>query len=552
MEWRDEILADLPNLPDDESKSLRAEILDELGDHLQCAMNRELLKNNDPQTAKKNVIERFGDVRRIAWQMWYEAMKGKIMSQRLMLGMTAFMFLCCLGMAAATLAFYSQAQSLQDLAATQRKEAMANQQRAIEAEKLARQAAEASVEASRLLQTQLASTPKSMDWNPFKVQLVAEDGTPAPAGFKVRLSGKLYSETEDDGLQKVSSNDGIIDFGSIRPGTYELDRVQSPWGEFVNLSKGSFFKILPGTNTTRKIICPSGPRPKKSVAFKLNWPKQVPDAIDTDGSLGKLVAFARASVPARTVGKNSWSCAQTKTLAFTPNGQVFDVGFISSAQMRSYDRTRTNGPLTGYLTIHKELVGGITTFDGSQLSLSSIVLAVFDSQIFQDAERLRIVGGNPSLTTRIAEYIKGGKLSNGPYGSNDIVSSAFNLPEKTGIEPLPNGDQNSVSLNISDATINSAKRHIFILTHTGDSRSGSSSLERSLLANFYDRDLDRDQKLTHNEYWGDTKEGRASSWSPKDEEFPLAADAVIPSYKKWATERRTNLMRNRNSNQRGR
>ena len=46
MDFRDTLSALLPPPRDDEPASLRQDILDELGDHLACAYNRELLRGS--------------------------------------------------------------------------------------------------------------------------------------------------------------------------------------------------------------------------------------------------------------------------------------------------------------------------------------------------------------------------------------------------------------------------------------------------------------------------------------------------------------------------
>ena len=51
----------LPTPRDDEPRSLRENLMDEVRDHLQSAYLGELLKTPDPVQAKKNVLARFGN-----------------------------------------------------------------------------------------------------------------------------------------------------------------------------------------------------------------------------------------------------------------------------------------------------------------------------------------------------------------------------------------------------------------------------------------------------------------------------------------------------------
>ncbi|HAW26628.1 MAG TPA: hypothetical protein DCY03_00705, partial [Planctomycetaceae bacterium] len=91
MNWPELSIEDFPPRRDDEPSSLRQDIIDELSDHFACALNRELLKNPDEQIAKQRVIQNFGDPIKIARQLWLDAMKEKIMSQRIMTGISVLM-----------------------------------------------------------------------------------------------------------------------------------------------------------------------------------------------------------------------------------------------------------------------------------------------------------------------------------------------------------------------------------------------------------------------------------------------------------------------------
>lgn len=77
-----DVVADLPAPMDDEPASVRQDIADELADHLACAYRRELLKTADDRTAQQRVLDRFGNPQRIAYQLWFQALWGRIMLQR--------------------------------------------------------------------------------------------------------------------------------------------------------------------------------------------------------------------------------------------------------------------------------------------------------------------------------------------------------------------------------------------------------------------------------------------------------------------------------------
>lgn len=78
----DDVLAGLPAPLDDEPPSVRQDIADELADHLACAYRRELLKTADEDAAQQRVLDRFGNPQRIAYQLWFQALWGRIMLSR--------------------------------------------------------------------------------------------------------------------------------------------------------------------------------------------------------------------------------------------------------------------------------------------------------------------------------------------------------------------------------------------------------------------------------------------------------------------------------------
>src|ERR687885_180908 len=85
MDYRDALSAELPPPRDDEPNGLRQDILDELADHLACAYNRELLRGADAVEARRRALQRFGDPAVVARRLWLDAMRGKIMAQRVLI-----------------------------------------------------------------------------------------------------------------------------------------------------------------------------------------------------------------------------------------------------------------------------------------------------------------------------------------------------------------------------------------------------------------------------------------------------------------------------------
>src|SRR5271168_2044883 len=95
----DALSAELPPPRDDEPAALRQDILDELADHLGCAYHRELLRGANSVEARRRVMERFGDPAAVARRLWFDAMRGKIMAQRVMIATCLVVTLASLSLA---------------------------------------------------------------------------------------------------------------------------------------------------------------------------------------------------------------------------------------------------------------------------------------------------------------------------------------------------------------------------------------------------------------------------------------------------------------------
>jgi len=198
MDWHDSAAKSKPPPNSDEPASLRRDIADELGDHLGCAFARERQRTGDDETARRAVLDRFGDPRKIARRLWLDAMKEVIMNQRTLL--TTCIILAAACVATATFSFLSLRQTQQANEALQK----ANVAVLGKLEDLSRQA-----------QT-------NSPWAHFKVHVRrgTEDGPPVE-GIEVSLSGKAYSENQETLTSKTGSN-GWCRFGPVRAGKYVL------------------------------------------------------------------------------------------------------------------------------------------------------------------------------------------------------------------------------------------------------------------------------------------------------------------------------------------
>jgi hypothetical protein len=82
FDW-DSLLSDLPPPRADEPPTLRQSIAEELTDHLLSAFRRERVLSTDDATAWQRVLAEFGNPQRVAFELWWQAMKGRIVGQRI-------------------------------------------------------------------------------------------------------------------------------------------------------------------------------------------------------------------------------------------------------------------------------------------------------------------------------------------------------------------------------------------------------------------------------------------------------------------------------------
>jgi hypothetical protein len=240
VNWIPDLSAALPAPRDDEPPELRRRIVAEVRDHLECAFQRELLLTGDAAVAVRRVREKFGDPAKLACKLWVEAMKEKIVSQRLMLVCVAMLTAAC-----AAMGIFSWKTAEQSALATQ-----------------------ALVE--RLDRLVLSTEKqKSLDWVNVHVKLIAGDaGGPPPAGFTVKIDDAGTKSLISIETVKKSDDTGELDFGLLNPGRYNL-RVSSPWGD--ELLKTIYVRA--GESTwSETVICPPAPIEESTVRFDMEWP----------------------------------------------------------------------------------------------------------------------------------------------------------------------------------------------------------------------------------------------------------------------------------------
>jgi hypothetical protein len=283
MDFQDTISAGLPAPRNAEPATLRDAIIDELADHLACAYKNELLRGAEPNAARARVLERFGDPAAVARRLWLDAMKGKIMSQRILIGMVFLLTVICCALFGLV---------WQQATRAERQAAEANQ-RLVE---LFTRAQVTDHEMLKQLQAVAwAVQPgQSPDWIPVSLRLTQEtiDGPPAVGveaqlakggtGFRGRTSGAtgrramgfqgaFFNSRQGETIQRVSDENGLVDFGVVHPGDWQLyltrwDKGPIAWRASTTLN------VLPGIKIVKPIICPKTPPDAARVQLRVSWP----------------------------------------------------------------------------------------------------------------------------------------------------------------------------------------------------------------------------------------------------------------------------------------
>ncbi|MFI4852121.1 MAG: hypothetical protein ACIAZJ_23690 [Gimesia chilikensis] len=242
MAWPELSIEDFPPRRDDEPSSLRQDIIDELSDHFACALNRELLKNPNEKIARQRVLNQFGDPIKIARQLWLEAMKERIMSQRILTGVSVVMAVCGFIVVGLVWSMMKESQAFNSRMMAQMEEF-----------------ADRPVPEART-----DSATGEMNQVSFQLFQGKTGGKPA-VGFEGKLT-KIGDNTDSFTLTEKSNAEGKLDFGNLPWGGYSLN-VTAPWGEAYHKS----LTVLPGRNYSQSIVCPAAAPVEVPVRFEVQW-----------------------------------------------------------------------------------------------------------------------------------------------------------------------------------------------------------------------------------------------------------------------------------------
>jgi hypothetical protein len=221
MHWPREDINPFPSPHRDEPTGLRADILDELADHL--ALSAEEEKANNGQTeedAWMRALDRFGDPDAVARRLWWDAMKGKVMRDWIQTGIA--------GLSAVVVLFVGiyVIMNMQSMQATQA------------------QLAETLQKINSQSQTPAG---ESLD---IEVRRGKPDGLPA-AGVHVRLTGKLNGESNASVVLDTDAK-GHARFFPVPQGAYTIG-LEDPQSL---MSLRADHSLFAGVGSTRQFLAP--------------------------------------------------------------------------------------------------------------------------------------------------------------------------------------------------------------------------------------------------------------------------------------------------------
>jgi hypothetical protein len=301
VSWHEDITAYLPPPPpeDERQADLRRDIVDELGDHLSCAMQRELRKTSDERAARRAVLARFGSVKRIAYRLWFDAMKETIMNQRIAMISNAVLAAACI--AVAVIAFLALGQSTRLNAAL--------------LEKLESLQASASSQASEV-------------WANLTINVRENrtDGEPV-ADYDLGLVGKAFNANDQEVLTGRTDDTGRLTFGPVRPGRYRLSIGVAQGGRVYRR-----VTLYPGQENTVQVITPIfSPRPAP-VSVVIDLPEDL-----RNKGLWCWVWFDRrhAELGAPTEEQEQYWMWRLVGVLMTPGGEIADVSVIADRNEES-------------------------------------------------------------------------------------------------------------------------------------------------------------------------------------------------------------------------
>lgn len=199
MPWLEETSRGLPD-PEPwgkEAGQLQQDILDELSDHLDCALSRELREttDGDEASARARVLKKFGNPRKLARNLWLAAMKEQVMSNRIMMATNIVLAIAVLAICIYT----------------------------ISAMKQNNEATEALLARLEMLQSSNEQPAELGQWCRINIRVLGITPSESLEGYLVKIKGDAFDPGKPVWLDSTTDVKGEARFGPIRPGSYTLN-----------------------------------------------------------------------------------------------------------------------------------------------------------------------------------------------------------------------------------------------------------------------------------------------------------------------------------------
>lgn len=303
MTQPDDIAARLPSPRDDEPRELRRDIVDELADHLHCAVARERLRDdgvssgsnatNRDEAALSAALERFGDPAAVARRLWFDAMKEKIMSQRIVSITAVAACAACIACAFFMWRIVESNREAQAALLASQREGMQAMVAEIRDSLNPGLGGGGSVshEALQALLKEANRPPAPSDnWWPLVVKLVDQDGKPAQGTVTYAANSTSAGQVSD---KRRTNEDGVVDFGQLPSGQYNV-RVTLE----TDLNRGEHVLLGPNRPREYTFVCPSDPVAKGPLRIELSPPENMRDE--------RLYYVASVAFRERSVRGETW------------------------------------------------------------------------------------------------------------------------------------------------------------------------------------------------------------------------------------------------------
>jgi len=220
--WKDAISRAMRGDFGPPGESLRSDIMDELADHLSESMKREERAGRDEAEARERVLKRFGSPSQIAARLWFDGMKGSIMFQRWMMGVSAAALL--ISIVTASLAIWIIEQNNQSLL-------------------------EAVEKLNTKIQQQTEST-ESVQMVTLHFKCMDEKSNKPIKNASLTLRGNLVASSNDE-LTVNTNLEGLATLGPLRPGNHYFAIASNDHWLF-----NGMLNVLPGQDEVISVRCP--------------------------------------------------------------------------------------------------------------------------------------------------------------------------------------------------------------------------------------------------------------------------------------------------------